>query len=74
MKEKVRAKNNRTTFVTEDEIPLFKRELLSAKNVNNENFCNKTIFGQLEEVAPKLPNNFVDLLFIDLHTILTEYL
>lgn len=64
MKDKVRAKNNRTTFVTEEEMPLLRKKLISASDIKDD-FYNKTIFGQLEEVAPKLPSGFVDLLFID---------
>lgn len=64
MKEKVRAKNNRTTFVLADEIPPLRKKLLLAKDVKN-NVFNKTILGQLEEVSSKLPSGFVDLLFID---------
>ncbi|MFZ2620891.1 MAG: DNA methyltransferase [Minisyncoccia bacterium] len=64
MKEKIRAKNNRTTFVSKDEIPSLRKKLLLAKDIDN-NFYGKTINGELEKVAPKLPSKFVDLLFID---------
>jgi len=64
MKQKVRAKNNRTIFIREDERGNLKKRLLSADKLN-ENFYNKTIHGKLEDVAKKLPNKFVDLLFID---------
>lgn len=64
MKEKVRAKNNRTTFVSSDEVNHLKKRLLLATDVDN-NFLDRTIYGKLEEVALKLPSGFVDLLFID---------
>ena len=64
MANKLRAKNNRTTFVTADEMTLLKKKLISANDIKDDVY-NKTIFGQLEEVAPKLPSGFVDLLFID---------
>ncbi|MEK7658772.1 MAG: site-specific DNA-methyltransferase [Patescibacteria group bacterium] len=64
MKEKVRAKNNRTTFVTEQETNNLSKRLLLPHEIN-DNFYNRTIYGKLEEVAIKLPSRFVDLLFID---------
>ncbi len=65
MKEKVRAKNNRTTFVTKEEILHFKKKLLEIDSVTNDNYKNKTIHGEINQVAQRLPKNFVDLLFID---------
>ena len=35
MKEKIRAKNNRTTFVKDSEMSSFKKKLLSVKEINN---------------------------------------
>jgi len=64
MKQKVRAKNNRTTFVAETEMGNLRKNLLSPDKLNND-FYNKTIYGKLEDVAEKLPKEFVDLLFID---------
>lgn len=64
MNEKVRAKNNRTTSVTDEEIGYFRKRLLSADAIKGDIY-NKTIHGNLEVAAPKLPSNFVDLLFID---------
>ena len=65
MKEKIRAKNNRTAFVNKDEKPILKKKLLLAQNIGKDNFLNKTILGSLEVVSNKLPSGFVDLLFID---------
>src|ERR1017187_1167717 len=64
MRQKIRAKNNRTTHVSPSEMNLFKRRLLSAENLGN-NFDNRTIHAKLENVAGKLSDKFVDLLFID---------
>ncbi len=64
MIEKIRAKNNRTTFVRADEVEYLRKRLLLGQDVDN-NFLNKTIHGQLEDVSGKLPKGFVDLLFID---------
>jgi site-specific DNA-methyltransferase (adenine-specific) len=64
MTEKLRAKNNRTTFVSTDELSSLKERLLSVDDIKG-NFYDKTIHGKLEDVAPRLPSNFVDLLFID---------
>jgi site-specific DNA-methyltransferase (adenine-specific) len=64
MKEKVRAKNNRTTFVTKEDIDNLSGRLLLPHEIN-DNFYDKTIYGELENVAPKLPSSFVDLLFVD---------
>jgi len=61
---KKRAKNNRTTFVTEDEFQSLRKRLLTSKMLNGDIF-NKTIHSQLGEVAPHLPDASVDLLFID---------
>jgi len=63
-KEILRAKNNRTTFVTDIEKDTFMQRLISVDEIN-DNFYNKTIHGALEDVAVKLPSSFVDLLFID---------
>ncbi len=62
---KIRAKNNRTTFVSGEEILEFEKRLLFVESIEKNNFFNKTIFGSIEDVAKRLPENFVDLLFID---------
>lgn len=63
--EKIRAKNNRTTFVTEEEISVLSKKLIQPNQMSDLNFIDKTIFGELEEVSKKLPSQFVDLLFVD---------
>lgn len=65
MIDKIRAKNNRTTFVTPDETDELKAKLIQFADIDNASLDNKTIHGQIEDVAKKLPNKFVDLLFID---------
>lgn len=64
MTEKIRAKNNRTTFVEKEEVRKLKPRLLTVNNVGS-NFLNKTIHGKIEDVGKKFPDSFVDLLFID---------
>ena len=64
-KDKQRAKNNRTTFVTPEECKVLGKNLLKLSDISEGNIFNKTILGTLEEVAKELPNNFVDLLIID---------
>ena len=61
---KKRAKNNRTTFVTEDEIKKLKKRIATPSTYNTGEL-NKTINGDLFEIAPLLSANSVDLLFID---------
>jgi site-specific DNA-methyltransferase (adenine-specific) len=63
--KRIRAKNNRTTFVTSDEIALHRKNLLYPNQIDGLNFLDKTICGDFQEVANKLPNQFVDLLLID---------
>ena len=65
MAEKQRAKNNRTTFVSSDEISQLSKRLLKPDNIKEDNFLNKTILGDIEVVSKKLPEKSVDLLFID---------
>ena len=64
MTEKQRAKNNRTTFVTEDEVKALRKRLLTNKKLD-EDLLNKTVNAALEDVADKIPKASVDLLFID---------
>jgi site-specific DNA-methyltransferase (adenine-specific) len=65
MKNRVRAKNNRTTFVSTEEMSDLRRKLIDENDVVNGNYLNSTIFSILDNVAKKLPKKFVDLLFID---------
>ncbi len=61
---KERAKNNRTTYLTEDEIAILKKRLLT-KEAFNGKCINTTIHADIFEIAPLLPESSVDLLFID---------
>jgi site-specific DNA-methyltransferase (adenine-specific) len=65
MVDKQRAKNNRTTFVTDDEVAALNKRLLRPEEIEKNNFLNKTILGDMEAVSAKLPKKSVDLLFID---------
>lgn len=65
MTDKVRAKNNRTTFVTPEETDELKARLEQVADLKSGSLDNITVHGQIEDVAKKLPNKFVDLLFID---------
>jgi site-specific DNA-methyltransferase (adenine-specific) len=63
--KRIRAKNNRTTFVTSDEVAVLRDRLVYPAQIDGLNFLDKTICGDLQDVANKLPSQFVDLLFID---------
>ena len=59
MTEKQRAKNNRTTFVTSDEIGILSKRLLKPDAISESNFLDKTIVGDIEEASKKLPEKSV---------------
>jgi site-specific DNA-methyltransferase (adenine-specific) len=65
MADKQRAKNNRTTFVTDAEVDALNKRLLRQEKIEGNNFLDKTILGDMEAVSAKLPKKSVDLLFID---------
>lgn len=67
MEEKIRAKNNRTLTITDEERKLFRKNLVlpQTKNYSAEQILDKTINGDLFSIAEKLPSNFADLLIID---------
>ena len=65
MKEKIRAKNNRTTFVTDEDTRKYKARIVSGSSIDTKKLQNLTVHGEIEKVAEKLPEKFVDLLFID---------
>ncbi len=65
MKEKIRAKNNRTTFVTDEDTKKYKTRIVSGSSIDTRKLENLTVHGEIEKVAEKLPEKFVDLLFID---------
>lgn len=63
---RVRAPKNRTLMLTEQEILLYRRNLIQLiGNVGIRDIENKTIHQNLFDVIDLLPSSFVDLLFID---------
>lgn len=65
MTQKVRARNNRTTYVDPDEFTVMGSRVVSWEEFDAGQLENKTVHGRLEDVAEKLPKNFVDLLIVD---------
>ncbi len=64
--EKKRAPLNRTISLTDSEIKIFQKRLLQLNNkVDAAAFQNKIIHQDIFEVLDILPDNFIDLLFID---------
>ncbi len=63
---KKRAPYNRTLSISNEEVVLYKKKLLSINNeASSEKITNKIINQDLFEVLKYLPDNFIDLLFID---------
>ncbi|MBN2328886.1 MAG: site-specific DNA-methyltransferase [Candidatus Omnitrophica bacterium] len=66
MKQKPRAGLNRTLFLTKTETKKFRSRLIHASQpVASEQILNKTILQDMIEAVPNLPDQFVDLLFLD---------
>lgn len=64
--EKHRAARNRTMILTEEERQLYKQRLITlSQPATTEQILNKTIQQNLFEAMDKLPDQFVDLMFID---------
>ena len=64
--EKNRAPYNRTLTISDKEIDILKKNLLSFnQSVHVEKIKNKIINCDLFDVLDYLPDNFIDLLFID---------
>lgn len=64
--EKHRAARNRTMILTEEERQLYKQQLITlSQPATTEQILNKTIQQNLFEAMDKLPDQFVDLMFID---------
>ena len=60
------AKLNRTLLLTDEEILKYRSRLLKLKKrVESKSIINKIINADLMEIIDFLPDNFVDLLFID---------
>ncbi len=61
-----KAKNNRTIVLTDEDFIKYEQNLVKLnKKVSPEEIINKTINQDLFEVLDYLPENFVDLLFVD---------
>lgn len=66
IKEKTRAKNNRTIELSEEEVSFYKEKLLTLNDdIGSTELINKTIHQELLAAIDFLPDEFVDLLFID---------
>jgi site-specific DNA-methyltransferase (adenine-specific) len=66
MDKKNRAPRNRTITLNQEEVNLFSEKLIRLeKNASLEQITNTTINQNLFEVLEMLPDNFIDLLFID---------
>jgi len=64
--KKIKAERNRTVTLTDEDILRLKGKLLTLNvSVNSEEIANKTIHQDLFECISYLPENFVDLLFVD---------
>lgn len=62
---KGRVRNNRTTYVTPAEVSGLKRQILKPSDVRFDNYLDRTIHGDMFDVVIKLPDESVDVLFID---------
>ena len=66
MNEKIRAKNNRTLTVSQDERDFFKSRLLTGKELcSGSDVLNKTLNGDLLDLLKYIPDRFADLIIID---------
>jgi site-specific DNA-methyltransferase (adenine-specific) len=66
MPERTKAPRNRTLTLTGAELSRFKKDLLQIRApVTRPEVIDRTILGDVLSVAPFLPEQFVDLLFID---------
>ncbi|MFC6333184.1 DNA-methyltransferase [Paenibacillus septentrionalis] len=66
LQPKKRAQRNRTITLTEEELQYYKQRLITLKQpAKAEELTNKTIHQDLFEAIDHLPDQFVDLMFID---------
>ena len=66
MTEKKKAPQNRTIFLSEEEIAEYSsRAIVPRGKLSLDEITNKTAIGDFFEIAKLLPGNFVDLLFLD---------
>lgn len=61
-----KSKKNKTILLTDSECKLFKKKLLNSDSLPFKgNIPNGTIHGDSEKILQKLPESFVDLVFLD---------
>lgn len=61
-----KAPRNRTIRINKSESKNLKKKLITVElPVNSGEILNKTIFGDMLEIAPFLPTSFIDLVFLD---------
>ena len=65
MKEKQRAKQNRTLTLTEEEASLLRNNLITEQNILQSEIINKTLNGNINSLLPFIPDEFADLIIID---------
>lgn len=66
MEEKIRAKNNRTITISDDEKDALKSRVLGEKNLESGcDILNKTLNGNLLDLIKYVPDSFADLIIID---------
>ena len=66
MEEKIRAKNNRTITISDDEKDALKSRVLGEKDLESGcDILNKTLNGNLLDLIKYVPDNFADLIIID---------
>ncbi len=65
-KEKIRAQRNRTVTLTKEDISRLKNKLITLERISDVGrITNKTIYQDIFKTMGYLPEQFVDLLFID---------
>lgn len=64
--EKVRGARNRTLTLSDEEMSTFRSKLIEVRSpVSTDAFMGKTIYGDMMPVLSYLPDQFIDLLFLD---------
>lgn len=73
--EKKRAKNNRTLELNSDEIEALRAKLIYEKSIKKgDDLINKTLNGDIFTMLKYIPDNFADLIIIDLPYNITKNL
>ena len=63
--QKQRAERNKTLTLSKEEEEAFYAKCMKENDIAGNNVINKTVCGDMFEVLPKLPQEFVDLLIVD---------